>query len=391
MRNRILRRRKGEINGPNQLSFPKTALITEIAAPYRTGFLNHLGEILGDSVRVFFYGETERRRNWRLDKNLRINYEVVPGLLFQFRHGHPYFFNPCLLPAIQRFDPKVIVLGGYAHPTAPLVLMYARATRRKAILWSESTLFDDRPRTWIRETYKRWFVGLCHGFFVPGQAGREYALSLGASPGMVFGMPNATDLDPYDRAVLSARLRGEERRAILFVGRISRGKGVWDLLEAYGRLSEARRPPMWLIGDGPDRGAVEKFVHASGWVAVKVLGPLLPEELPRFYAEAGIFVFPSYGEPWGMVLNEAAASGLPIIASSTAGGTIEIVENGVSGYIIPPKDVAALASHLEQLIGDPEQRQRMGRAARRKIEHFGPLMMAKRFVRGVRSVVLRGW
>jgi glycosyltransferase involved in cell wall biosynthesis len=366
---------------------PRTALVTEIPAPYRVAFLNALGSRMGKHIRVYFYGESERRRNWRLvAEGLHVPYEVVRGWLIQAAHGHPYFLNPGIVGALRRFSPQVIVLGSYAHPSAALVLGYAHLTETKTILWSESTAADGRGGGSLRERYKRWFIRNCRGFLVPGGAAREYVESLGADPSTVFVVPNAVDNRAFGRSAEEVAESATTRKAILFVGRIVRAKGVFDLVEAYASLSTLNRPPLWIVGDGPDREALDHFAKDRGIDGVQLFGAVPPENLPAIYGRAGIFVLPSWGEPWGMVLNEAAASGLPLIASLGAGGTREIVEPGVNGYWFRPRDAETLASLLGRLAYDPLLRQQMGEAARAKIEAFSPDTMTRRFVEGIERI-----
>ncbi len=380
----------GSVSGPAKdglaTEFPRTALLTEIPAPYRVPFLNNLADRVGDRVRVFFYGETEKRRNWGLNGNLRIAHEVIPGFLFQSRHGHPYFFNPGIIGALRRFDPDVIVIGGYAHPTAPLVLSFARRWGKKIVLWSESTLLDERTFRWHREKYKRWFIERCDGFVVPGRAAREYVQSLGAVPEAIHEMPNAAELEAYINASMEAENHSLERDAILFVGRLIRSKGVWDLLEAYQGLDVRCRPPLWIVGDGPEQSGMEKWVRDNGVEGVLFLGPLAPEDLPQVYVRAGVFVLPSRAEPWGMVLNEAAASGLPLVASEGAGASREIIDHGRNGFTFPPGHVDSMRLFLSILISSPELRRSMGEEAREKIKQFEPEVMADRFIHGVLAV-----
>jgi glycosyltransferase involved in cell wall biosynthesis len=103
------------------------------------------------------------------------------------------------------------------------------------------------------------------------------------------------------------------------------------------------------------------------------------EELPFFYAGAGAFIHPALAEPWGLVINEAMASGLPILSSNNVGAAEELVQGGVNGFSFDPENVDELAGLMGRVAGmSPEERVAMGEASRRLIAEWGP----ERFARG---------
>jgi glycosyltransferase involved in cell wall biosynthesis len=103
------------------------------------------------------------------------------------------------------------------------------------------------------------------------------------------------------------------------------------------------------------------------------------EELPFFYAGAGAFIHPALAEPWGLVINEAMASGLPILSSRNVGAAEELVQEGVNGFSFDPEDLEGLAGLMAQMAGiSVEKRLAMGKASERLILEWGP----ERFARG---------
>jgi glycosyltransferase involved in cell wall biosynthesis len=110
-------------------------------------------------------------------------------------------------------------------------------------------------------------------------------------------------------------------------------------------------------------------------------------ELPGFYAEAGAFVHPALEEPWGLVINEAMASGLPVLSSRNVGAAEELVVEGKTGYLFDPKNVEEIAAALVKIGAmEPEERLAMGRAAYERVERMAPL---KAFGEGL-ARLLRG-
>jgi glycosyltransferase involved in cell wall biosynthesis len=108
------------------------------------------------------------------------------------------------------------------------------------------------------------------------------------------------------------------------------------------------------------------------------------EELPFFYGGAGVFIHPAVSEPWGLVINEAMASELPILSSGNVGAAEELVQEGVNGFLFDPEDVEELAGLMARMSGmSSEERLAMGRASERLILEWGP----ERFARGAQEAV----
>src|SRR6185503_836407 len=140
---------------------------------------------------------------------------------------------------------------------------------------------------------------------------------------------------------------------ILFAGRLSREKGILELVEA------ARDRELVVAGDGPLRAHVP---NALGW--------LPRDELERLYARAAVVACPSHREGFGLACAEAMAHGRAVVAGDV-GGLRDLVVDGETGLLVPPGDVAALRAALERLLADRELRRRLGAAARaRAAEHF---------------------
>ena len=154
---------------------------------------------------------------------------------------------------------------------------------------------------------------------------------------------------------------------LLFVGRLVHQKGLDVLLEALAGLKELDWD-LTLVGDGPRRDWLEERAQALGLgERVHFRGWLKRRELPPAYGGANFFVYPSRHEGMPNALLEAMSAGLPALATRIAGNE-ELVEEGVTGYLVPSEDVAALRERLAQLIDDAQMRQQMGAAGQRKAQ-----------------------
>lgn len=156
---------------------------------------------------------------------------------------------------------------------------------------------------------------------------------------------------------------------ILYVGLLTPRKGVLDLLEASAQLTaEGVEHELCLLGGTPDEGpaAAEPVLEAARGRAT-LLGTRPPEEMPPAYASADIFCLPSWWEAMPMSVLEAMAAGLPVVATDV-GDVARLVDDGATGYLVPPQSPDDLAAALRKLITDPHRSSEMGAAGRDRVE-----------------------
>ncbi len=174
-------------------------------------------------------------------------------------------------------------------------------------------------------------------------------------------IPYGVDLERF-RPRTGASDRG--RPAIGTVSRLSPEKGVRHLIDAVARLALREDAVLKIAGDGPERAMLEaRAVEAGIGPNTEFAGWLDHDSIPGFLESLDIYVQPSLFEGFGVAAVEAAAAGLPVIASRV-NGLPGVVIDGVTGVLVPPGDAAALAAAIEDLVRDPEKRRRMGEAGR---------------------------
>ncbi len=195
------------------------------------------------------------------------------------------------------------------------------------------------------------------------QAVADYTRHLGATRSKTCVQPNAVDSDLF--APPEARPEGPLR--VGFVGRLIQNKGPQYLLEAIPELLKLRPDTeFWFAGDGPLREGLEAEVERLG-IADNVTFLGVRSDIADLMRRCDIFVRPSLMEGMPLTVLEAMASGLPTVATPV-GGTGEIVIEGETGLLVPPRDVPALAAAIVRLIESPELRATLGANSRRLVE-----------------------
>lgn len=373
----------------------RLVVITEIIAPYRIPVFNSLAHETGIELHVIFLAETDpTQRQWLVHKEeIQFSFEILPSWRRRI-HGHNLLLNWGMDSALRLGSADAIVCGGYNYLASWEALRWARRNRVPFLLWVESTARDLRSGSIFLESLKKRFVEQCDGFVAAGKSSFEYLNSYGVQNDAIFIAPNAVDTDFFKHAAEQARCKESENRRrlhlpnryFLFVGRLVKEKGIFDLLEAYAMLAPELREQMSLVlvGDGIARTELEKRGAAIKPGLVQVAEFLQREALAAFYALAETFVFPTYSDPWGLVVNEAMACGLPVICSGAAGCAADLVDRR-NGRVVSAGAISELASALEELANNPQLRSSMGQASMEKIQAYSPHVCAAGMARAALS------
>ena len=266
--------------------------------------------------------------------------------------------------ALEAFRPDVV----HAHePFSPSTGFFAAIDSPAPLIAVSHTYFE---RSFLFEAFARIFA----------RVWRRPALWLGVSqasadfirrhvgPGAdVRIVPNGVDVDLFRRATPADLPLG---RRMLFVGRLEPRKGFGVALRAFGRLA-GRHPDLRLVvaGEGTERSALDGLDPAVR-SRVLELGTVPHADLPGCYAAADVFVSPATGgESFGIVLVEAMAAGVPVVASDIPGYR-EVVRAGVDGLLVPAGDDAAVAGAVDAVLSDPDLARRLSEAGRSRSTEF---------------------
>jgi glycosyltransferase involved in cell wall biosynthesis len=298
-----------------------------------------------------------------------------------------------LRSALDSLAPSVVCVNGWGVFGSRTMLAWCIRRRVPAVLMSESTAHD-KLRSWWVEAAKRRIVALYSAALVGGSPHHNYLIKLGFPSSRIFTGYDVVDNDHFSRGVAAARqtpgLReklGFEAPYFLACSRFSEKKNLLRLIRAYAAYRKVCRGPAWkllILGDGEMRGEMQALRRDLEVVSdVLMPGAKGYDELPLFYGLAGAFVHASTSEPWGLVANEAMASGLPVIISERCGCAPDLVVNGQNGFTFDPLDTNRLADLMSQVSSGACDLQRMGDASRLIIARWSPESFAESLLAAV--------
>jgi phosphatidylinositol alpha-mannosyltransferase len=290
-----------------------------------------------------------------------------------------------IAPAVYRRVKQILKQEKFdvVHVHEPGVPMLSLAVLRHSHALNVGTFHAYRESSALYEVagslFNPFFNRLDGRIFV-SEAVRDYITRY--FPGDYVLIPNGIDCARFASPDIQPIEKFNDGRPnILFVGRMDKRKGFRYLIRAYpyikAAISDVR---LLVVGAFSDREKAPfiRYAHTHNLHGVHFIGYVPPEEMPRYYHTATIFCAPSTGfESFGVILLEAMAAGLPIVASDIA-GYHEVVEQDVEGLLLPPGDEQSLARAVIDLLRDPERRAKMSEAGRRKAAQYDWDIIARR-------------
>lgn len=295
-----------------------------------------------------------------------------------------------LVSALSDAAADLVFVPGWQSRSALVALDWCGRSGTPCVVMSESQ-YRDVPRRHITEFVKKLLLRCSAGALVGGSSHVEYIVSLGVKRQSVATGYDVVDNDYFYEKSNDVRRDPETHRQrlglprdfVLASARFVKKKNLGRLIEAYAgsRGGDCQAPHLVLLGDGPLRGDLESqisglgvtdFVHMPGFVQYP--------ELPTYYALAKGFVHASTSEQWGLVVNEAMASALPVVVSNACGCAEELVVSGRNGWTFDPGNTSELERLLRRLYALPGQQvSEMGKVSRAIIGEWSP----SRFSQGV--------
>jgi glycosyltransferase involved in cell wall biosynthesis len=362
-----------------------------IPAPYMVERFNALVRRGNFAFEAWFSARTEPDRSWKVEES---QWQFAFRYLPTVKAGDRSLTLPTRL--LTSPVPDVFV-SLYAAPSFLLGSALARLRGARTALWVEVTYDAWVTRRRWKEAIKSKVFPWADAILTAGEDGRSFAQKYGAQSDRIFCVPHVIDVPHYMRGSrLSASERDRLRRGLglrgvtfMYVGRLWHGKGLTHLLDAFTALQmrNVADTSLLLVGDGPEEKALRDRSKKNGLSNVVFAGFQDADTLPRLYGLADVFVFPTLGDPFGMVVLEAMACGLPVISTSAAGEIGDRIEESVNGFIVPPANTEELLDRMATLTRDAELRRAMGAASVGKVARQAPDDWAEAFERAVDRIL----
>ncbi|MCC6152493.1 MAG: glycosyltransferase family 4 protein [Candidatus Hydrogenedentes bacterium] len=366
----------------------RVLLLHNFLSPLRVPLFEALAERF--DLDVWILGDIRAVRDWPAEApNARVRLRVLPH--FSIPLGSRYnviLLNYTIARELAQLKPDAVVCCGWDTPAAFYAAWYALRTKTPFILWSGSTAAEQTTLRAITKPFVRWLVRRASAWVAYGSRAKAYLVSLGAKADKTFLAYNTVALEAMaslgaktNAASMREQLKIRTKYVALYCGNLLDLKGVGDLIEAFARVDRGHDVTLLLVGSGKDEAQYRQRVRALGIDdRVVFTGFVGRDEVPRYYAMSDVSILPSRSEVWGLVINEALACGVPVIATDACGGAPDLIQDNVNGFVVPARNVEALAKAIGQFFAEPARHMAMREAARESIAPFTIARAADAFV-----------
>ena len=329
----------------------KVLFLMNLPTPYRIDFFDALAKHCELTV-LFERRHADNRDTSWLSKRSD-NYLTV--FLNGIKTGEENAFSLGVLKYLKKKSYDLIIIGGYATPTAMLAILWMKLFHIPFILNADGGYI--KPDSGIKKAIKAFFIKGASGWICTGDSVRDYFAYYGADPNQTYIYPfssiAAADMPKslptkQDRKTTRQMLGIKEQKAVLAVGQFIPRKGFDVLLKAWHHM-----PPeygLYLVGDVPTI-AYESLRDSLRLKNVHFAGFMDHEHLARYYKAADVFVLPTREDIWGLVVSEAMAYGLPVITTTACVAGLELVSDD-NGLLVAPDDSEALHAAIKKVLSD---------------------------------------
>lgn len=383
----------------NNTTATRVALLTNIVSPYRKPMLESLKQTPNWELRLFVDAKSEFDRDWSVElEDLPVELTRSISWTRKTRTPGPTPFEqkltlhlPLGLPfQLFKFRPHAIISLELGCRTA-LAALYARCTGAKLTIWSYQSRVSSH-QSWLRKQWRTLLFKQATTIVGMGTQAREVLTTWGVPDEKIIDAPNAADHKTLlnrinaDHAAATAidlktRYAPGQKMAIV-VGRLVPLKGTEHILKTWNRLPAKIRSQWKLvfIGGGP----LQHLVDAQDQKEIVSAGSAAPEAVANWYAAADLHIFPSCGDVWGLVVNEASACGTPTLCSVHAACCDDLIQEGQTGFKIDLSTPEAADAQLSAALNHPDL-PKIGRDAQAVIGEYTIENMAN----GLRTAVSR--
>ncbi len=377
----------------------KCALIYLNYGPYHIARVNALAELMPEMHAIEI---ASRQGNYPWTKN-KTNANVHFHTLFQEMDCldiSAYQQCKAVRKELDKIKPSAVIVAGYAEPVMRAAAKWANERKIPIILLFVST-YQDNPRKFWKELLKRKLINNYSAIAVTSQRARQYALKLKAPNEKLFLIGNVVDNNYFQKKAQKIRSENPSRlrkkyklpeNYFLCVSRLSPEKNIQSLLHAFKSYKQnLGRWSLVIVGSGPQKQELHTMRKDFAIDSVHFIDWQSYEKLPLYYTLAKCFVLPSLSEPWGLVVNEAMACGLPVLVSDKCGCLPELCKDGLNGFSFDPNDSTDLTHKMHVIAENPEELHLKNQMSQKTIESFTPKTWAENLYSCTNSTLMQNY
>jgi glycosyltransferase involved in cell wall biosynthesis len=336
----------------------------------------------------------ESSRDWNPEFG-ELEVKVQKSISLPVKHQHPFGFDypsKLLIPVstwsdLRHLRPDVVVSLEVGPRTLQAFFLRWLGLRYKLVVQVRESEITAMSRGRLRIMLRKFILPRVDQVLVNGESGRRHVRDCGVRDGNITLVPSGTDTVHFGGNAITKSDSPELK--LLYVGALIPLKGIIPFAKILrDEAARSKRRIRWqVIGRGPDEAELQAIDWPPNCI-FEMGGACKYHELPQVYAANDVFVMPSLADEWGMVVNEAMASGLPVLGCTGTQAVEELVKPGENGWIYQPGDEAGLRQALREMLDtEPTTLLAMGHAARRVALECSDRLTAERILEALQKVM----
>lgn len=352
-----------------------TVMITNIPAPYREPVHQKVSDGLDGSYHVIYCKQLEANRQWQFDSgNYSSSFLGTKVVSYRDRYIH---IDISVWGKLSKLAPDVVITCGF-NPVMLIAFLWAKIHRKKHISMTDGWIRSEASLSILHKLVRILVYRFSDAFIGASRHSLDLYRHYRCSEKKLF----QSHLCANNEAFFAISAAKKKDYDLMFSGQFIDRKMPLFFAEVACKVCEKRkRCKVLLLGSGP---LVDKTISLleEGRVEVEYPGFIQQHQLPEYYTNARLFLFPTLQEPWGVVANEACAAGTPVITCDNAGAANDLIHNEENGLILP-LDVNIWADAIVSLLNDTEQYEAMASKAQQDVKVFNYDNAAKGIINAI--------
>ena len=366
----------------------RVAVVTHALSPHRLALMECVAASV-DDLRVFLSQADDKLHKFPFEGgSLAVTIQKSLNWEHQFQNVHGYRdISHVHVPydtyqQLMRYKPDVVISTELGMRSLLSALYCSRRRSAKLVLWATLSERTEETRGRLRTFVRGWLVSKVHSVFVNGDGGASYIRHLGYK-GPMFIVPYAIDDTPF-RTVRYEPTTGTFR--LLYTGLLIPRKGLHafgKVLNAWSHDHPATKLEFTLVGEGSDSRSLRELSTAAN-LSIQVFDRVNQEQLVRYHENSDLFAFPTLGDEWGVVVNEALIAGRPVLGSVHSQAVMELVQEGENGWLWNPEVEGSLYAALSRVFScSVEDLKALSRNAKESVLRISPPLVANIMLDGL--------
>lgn len=344
----------------------KICILTNIPTAYKNPLFELLNKV--KNINVLYTACIEKNRQWKINFGDGYQYKVLKGITVNRKH-----INLGVIKGVLDKKNEMFIIGGLENPSMVIAACTCILSKKKYALLLDgysSKLENLSRENKIKKDMKKYIIKNASAYLVSGKTARDYYIYYGADLKKFFRSYLTVDVEYFKKNSIISKERKMELKdqlklkeiVIICVARLNEKKGINELINAFNSLTqEFHNISLLLVGNEEKENKYKDYVKDLGNSDIKFTGFVDYNRIPQYYAISDIFILPTKEDVWGLVINEAMACSLPVITTSCAGASYELVTNNKNGIVLNEINEEQIRKSLRDLILHKEKRILMGR------------------------------